>query len=517
MNRVIVAAFNDRVSTLWKKIRYPSHLPVERPGLDVLFNMPREMLPRLVQESPVALEVLELLGPLNWEEFPEQCDLRVAPGPIPQRRAPYVGAFILKIHRNLRYMSDLRTFLVENPAVVWLLGFELKPSNAYRWGFDSEKSLSCRRQFGRVLRKLHPSQSAFLLDSSVHLIQTALPSDALPEGMRFGDEISLDTKHIIAWVRENNPKAFMPKAHDKTVQPKGDADCKLGCKKSSNQSKKAEKASKTGATVPDAPPKSNATPETPKQDGVPGSQSTKKGTYFWGYASGIVVTKVAEWGEFVLAELTDTFDKEDKRYFHPLMAQTEERLGYRPRWGALDAAYDAHYVYDYFHQAEGFAAVPFSNRGGHGKREFGENDLPLCEAGLEMPVKRTYQCGTSMIPHQKAHFGCPLLHPEVTGEACPIDHKKFAKNGCNTTMATSDGARIRYQLDRDSDAYKKLYKQRTATERINSIAVEYNIERPKLRNKDSIANNNTLIYVLINLQALQRIQARKQQLAKHSV
>jgi len=67
-------------------------------------------------------------------------------------------------------------------------------------------------------------------------------------------------------------------------------------------------------------------------------------------------------------------------------------------------------------------------------------------------------------------------------------------------------ARLRYTLDRDSDDYLAVYKQRTATERINSQAVELGIERPKLRNGRAIANLNTLIYVLINLRALQRLR-----------
>jgi hypothetical protein len=33
-----------------------------------------------------------------------------------------------------------------------------------------------------------------------------------------------------------------------------------------------------------------------------------KDEYYWGYASGVVATKVPGWGEFVLAEMTDTFD-----------------------------------------------------------------------------------------------------------------------------------------------------------------------------------------------------------------
>jgi hypothetical protein len=74
-------------------------------------------------------------------------------------------------------------------------------------------------------------------------------------------------------------------------------------------------------------------------------------------------------------------------------------------------------------------------------------------------------------------------------------------------MPTAAGARIRYQLDRESDRYKEVYKQRTAVERIFSQAVALDIERPKLRNQRAITNQNTLTYVLINLRAMQRIAA----------
>jgi len=76
-------------------------------------------------------------------------------------------------------------------------------------------------------------------------------------------------------------------------------------------------------------------------------------------------------------------------------------------------------------------------------------------------------------------------------------------------MPTSIGARLRYQLDRESDRYKEIYKERSATERINSQATALGIERPKLRNQQAIVNQNTLIYVLINLRTLHRIRARK--------
>jgi len=81
-------------------------------------------------------------------------------------------------------------------------------------------------------------------------------------------------------------------------------------------------------------------------------------------------------------------------------------------------------------------------------------------------------------------------------------------------MPTCMGARLRYQLDRTSPEYKAVYKQRTADERSNSQAVELGIERPRLRRASAIVNQNSLIYVLINLRALQRVRQRKEALAR---
>ncbi len=67
------------------------------------------------------------------------------------------------------------------------------------------------------------------------------------------------------------------------------------------------------------------------------------------------------------------------------------------------------------------------------------------------------------------------------------------------------GARIRHELDRESETYKAVYRQRTAVERIFSQAVALGIERPKLRNQLAIANQNTLTYILINLRGMKRL------------
>src|SRR3972149_4849006 len=105
-----------------------------------------------------------------------------------------------------------------------------------------------------------------------------------------------------SWVKENNPKAYVSERFNKDKQPRGDPDCRLGCKRRHNRT--------TSST-------------TPTRNAV-SAQRVKVGEYYWGYASGVVVAKVPDYGEFVIAAMTQPFDHGALPYFFPLMRQTEE-------------------------------------------------------------------------------------------------------------------------------------------------------------------------------------------------
>lgn len=460
-------------------------------------------LPLCVRQAPVALRYLELLAPLDWANFPER-DLATQWCIPTMPYVPFVAAYLVKLDQQLMYMPRLRRYLVEHPVLPAVLGFPIPGDGCSLSAATVDAALPTHRHFARILQHIPNTTLQWLLDDTVRLLQLEL-ADVTDS---FGHAVSLDTKHILAWVKENNPKAFVSDRFDNTKQPTGDADCKLGCKRKHNQRTKDEKP--TPSNEP-ATPRTN--PRSPK--GVP------VGDFYWGYASGVVATKIPGWAEVVLAELTQPFNQGDTSYFAPLMADTERRLGFRPRFGAFDAAFDAFYIYEYFHQEgqpwqAGFAAVPWAKRGP--ARSFDANGFPLCEAGLAMPLKTAFMCHTETIPHQKGRYACPLLYPapgarKPTADACPVNNERWDKGGCVTTLATGIGARLRHQIDRDSDLYKEIYDQRTATERINSQAVDLGIERPKLRNQQAITNLNTLTYVLINLRALHRVRAKKAHLS----
>lgn len=438
-----------------------------------------QRLPRFVRQCPTTMVAISRLRLLAWDKLnPTPARHYFGYTPVPQ--AAYIGANLLKIEAGMRSMGQLRRHLVQHPGLIWALGFPLYGRSQQACGFDPEASLPTRRHFSHMLRTLDNQELQRLLDGQVSQLKMLLPAE-------FGQMVSLDTKHILAFVKENNPKAYIKEGrYDKAQQPRGDSDCKLGCKRRHNQ-------------------------KSPTKEGEAASQKVSIGEYYWGYASGVVATKIADWGEFVLAELTQTFDQADISYFFPLMEAVERRLGFRPCYGAFDAAFDAFYVYDYFDSEEhdGFAAVPYSEKGGSTRRAFSAEGLPLCAASLPMPLKFTFHDRTTtLIPHVRARYACPLLFPEANGQACPVAHKRWAKGGCLTTMAYTPGAQIRHQLDRQSQLYQTVYKQRTATERINSQAVHLGIERPKLRNQQAITNTNTLIYLLINLRAMERVLAK---------
>ena len=63
---------------------------------------------------------------------------------------------------------------------------------------------------------------------------------------------------------------------------------------------------------------------------------------------------------------------------------------------------------------------------------------------------------------------------------------------------------------RDGPLFHALYNQRTGCERVNARAKELGIERPRVRNSHSVANLNTLMYVIVNVRVLEKAQSINQ-------
>jgi hypothetical protein len=187
-------------------------------------------LPQLVRDCPSAMRILDLLGPIPWEQFPER-NLTRFWGKTAIPHVAFSIACLIKLNEELVSMGDLHRYLIEHPAFIWLLGFTLAPSSKYACGFDPTASLPSQRHLTQMLRNIPNCSLQFILDQSIAL----LLAEFTALGFAVGDCISLDTKHIIAWVKENNRKTYVSERFNKHKQPAGYPDCKLGCKRKHNR------------------------------------------------------------------------------------------------------------------------------------------------------------------------------------------------------------------------------------------------------------------------------------------
>ena len=417
----------------------------------------------LLEHDPLVSDYRTFFSLLDWSLLQRCHQHSCARGRPAHPTSAYLKAFLVRIREGLSYTTQLRRFLLAHPLLVLELGFTLVPDPTALYGFDPEATVPCDFWLRHQLRTLDTDVLHALLQGTVTALRTHIPG--------LGETVAFDVKHIYAWVKENNARAYVRDRYDKTRSVTGDPDCKLGVKRSSNQEQ------------PD------------------GSIKVKK-EYLWGYGSGVAAATTPDYGDVVLAEYTLPFNEGDVTYFEPLYLRTVNALGFFPTHTTADAAYDAWYVYQKSALHGGIAAIP-KNQHGHPTFERDLDGVPLCPKGLRMHPTYAFAHPNG---YRAQLYRCPLYFPaQQEGASC--DHTQFtAAKGCIKHINIEPGGLMRVTLDRSSPLYKAVYTQRTSCERINSQAKELGIERPKVRNRHSVERLNTLIYITINLKALHRVK-----------
>ena len=180
---------------LWSFFSSESETPEKPPDFGTLWRHPK-YLPGCVTSSPTILRCLELLSPLDWAHFPER-NVQRNWGRTTIPYGALIAAELVRLNEGLPSMGRLRRFLIEHPGFIWLLGFPLSPAPGTALGFNPLTSLPTYRHFTRMMRTLPNSALQFLLADSVRLILDELHAQQIPPP----DCISLDTKHILAWVQ----------------------------------------------------------------------------------------------------------------------------------------------------------------------------------------------------------------------------------------------------------------------------------------------------------------------------
>ena len=418
----------------------------------------------LLAGDPLTKAYRALFSLFDWSLVQDWQARRPARGRHGHPMSAYLKIFLIRINQGLSSTSQLRRYLLDHPLLVIEIGFDLVLDVTAPYGVDCEKTVPTDVWLRKRLRTLDQTLLQELLHGTVRALQAEIPG--------LGEVVAFDVKHIYAWVQENNERAYVKDRYDKTRRPAGDPDCKLGVKRSTNQEQ-------------------------------PDGSTKEKKEYIWGYGSGVAAATHPVYGDVVLAEYTQPFNEHDVTYYRPLYQQSVVALQHFPLHSTADAAFDSWYVYDDMARHGGIAAVPL-NHHGHTPYERTTDGIPLCPRNL--PMHPTYQFAHSR-GYRAQLYRCPLYFPTPQQGAC-CDHAQFtAAKGCIKHVNLEKGGTMRWELDRESALYKSIYKQRTCCERINSQSKALGIERPKVRNGQSVRNLNTLIYLIINVRALQKVKS----------
>jgi len=184
-------------------------------------------LAQMIEDDPVVADYRSFFSLFDWslvEHWQEQRSSRGRPG---HPMSAYIKAFLVRIKEGLIYTEQLRHYLIKHPLLVIDLGFHLHLDPTAAYGFDVEHTLPSRYWLGEKLRQLDRTLLQDLLAATVGALKEEIPG--------LSEVVAFDVKHIYAWVKENNSRAYVKDRYDKTQILAGDPDCKLGVKRSTNK------------------------------------------------------------------------------------------------------------------------------------------------------------------------------------------------------------------------------------------------------------------------------------------
>jgi hypothetical protein len=402
--------------------------------------------------DPVARRYQALFASVDWSSVDAPKRTGCVPGPVPHPPSAYIKALLVKVEEGLSSIPRLRRFLVDHPALVVVLGFRLQLDPTDPSGFDVEATVPGERWLRHQQQRIDQERLERVLTETVRTLKRQIPA--------LGTIVAIDTTHIYAYVRENNPKESIRHRFASERQPRGDRDCRLGVKARIDQTHRSGRSAKT---------------------------------YLYGYGCGLAGAPFPG-GEAVLATYTQPFNRQDVTYFHPLYAQLTATLERSPTHLAADASFDAWHVYSVCAATGGIAAIPLNQR--HPAPPRSADGHPLCAKGFVMTP-------TSIGQHERGHpiqrYRCPLR-----GTAATCDDPRFARGGCTKRINIDPGGRVRAALDRTSPTYRAIYRQRTAVERLNSQAKALGLERPNVRTLAAVTRLAILTAITINLRLIDR-------------
>lgn len=295
-------------------------------------------------------------------------------------------------------------------------------------------------------------------------IRLQLVRSLVNEHVCTGRILALDSCPIQSPVRENNLKTAVRDRFNKTRFPKADATARLGVLASYARAE------------------------------------SRKVIFFWGYRNHIIIDADTE---LPLWERTEPADRNDGRLAIPLLQALTSTFSLPIEAVCADSGYDNEaflkFIVDQLHAQPVVAPNPRHQS----NPEFRvKGPAVVCPANLDMFRRGKMTPRRTGITYQQ--YSCPIYYDRNMRQRllmCPAAHPKFVKQkGCNYLLRVTPS--IRTQIPYGSDSFRKLYRKRTAVERVFSRLLTISMQDLPTRGLAAARNLCTIAHVTVLLVAL---------------
>jgi len=378
-----------------------------------------------------------LFGCLPVLRFP---DRNINVGRTGYSRHAMLRALIVKHLEGIKSIPRLLEFFDAQPVLTEMCGFKMGrlPDETQFYRFLQKTPNS-------VFEKLHLEINRKLADQGIVTLDTFI----------------MDSKPVMAATRENNFKNPNRNCRDKEKKPKRNPAATLGYysyQKFAGDNKKL---------------------------------------FFWGYRTHVIVSKEG----IPLAEKTLPNNVSDAKVARSLIKKLKRCFHFKKNSIFIgDKAYDQKEIYNLIVDTlKSQAFIPLNSRNTQDEKIFSPNGLPLCAAGLEMKPAGVWTEG----PRKRSKFRCSLKSSPGKSsypEFCPLDNPRFANvYGCTTNLDITEDARS--QLQRGSELFKDIYRQRQIVEQYFSRLGDREVEQTTHYKLRSVQNQMTIAHLCMSLVA----------------
>jgi len=317
-------------------------------------------------------------------------------------------------------------------------------------GFLFSDCIPSEASFSRFTQKLSESKA-------LETVQETVLLQAIQEGSVDDDVVSFDATHFESRDRAT-PQEKKPKTEPKKRGRKPKAE-----QKAYQQEKQERDGQKTiyEKTIED---QLYVSLETLRTD-VPlhpnwwiKKNSEGKNTFWFGFKAHLAVGSKSQ---YILQSLMSSASLNDGKAAIPLLKGLQKRLSsLTVQYGVFDAGYDYDAIYRQLHQMKVKAIIAYNKRNEGELLGLDEHFAPTCVR------EHSYRYDSFDEKYQTLKYTQPN-----ECKTCPLAHDSLCQKVYKIKMETD--IRKYSAPDRGSEAWKKLYHQRSAVERVNAYLKEF--------------------------------------------